>query len=175
MVSGILNWPNYSNEIPHLVDVTRNALPHLHDVTTTQQSTRQIQTLALSCPRDSFISSNRELLVRVPSEACVDLHLNTISRGSRGDIKTFVAKNLKGSANVCPGLRTRSTARLDLNGGTVCIRHGGQAKATTGSRANGFASGRSAAGGKIPYLIRATRTRPHLHDVPVSENPIRQI
>jgi len=165
------------DDVPDLVVVVIGALPHLGGSPRINIPTGQIQTFALICPRDPLVVGDCKLLVGVPREAGVDLHLDAVCGGAVGDVEALIPENLNSSTGNSPRLRSRPITFLDRNSRIIRITRDSQtfARCQTGLDLFSFC-GRSGAGvGEGPFLILATGAVPDLGRITSSNLPIRII
>jgi len=73
----------------------------LNDVSGCSITISEIETLSLSGPLDG-VTSGDELLVGVGNVAGVDLHQVAICSATVGNVETFVAEDVEGSAGQSP-------------------------------------------------------------------------
>jgi len=165
------------DDVPDLVVVVIGALPHLDSSPRVNIPIRQIQTFALTRPRDPLIACNCELLVGVPRETGVDLHLDAVRGGAVGDVETLVPENLNSPTGNSPRLRSRPITFLDRNRRVIGVTRDGQtfARRATGLDLFPFSGRRGASVGDGPFLVRAAGTRPELGRIPISDQSTRII
>jgi len=164
------------DDVPDLVVVVIGAFPHLGSSPRVNIPIGQIQTFTLVSPRDPLVASNRKLLVGVPCEASVDLHLDAVGGGAVGDIETLISENLNSSTSNSPRLRSRSITLLDRNGRVIGVTRHGQtfARRATGLDLVPFGGGRAGVGDG-PFLVRAAGAAPNLGRIPISDQSTRII
>jgi len=165
------------DDVPDLVIIVIGALPHLDSSPRINIPIGQIQALMHVRPRDPIVTSNCKLLVGVPSEAGVDLHLDTVGSGAIGHVKALISENLDRPTSNIPRLRSRPITFLDCNSRVIGVTRGGQTFARRGTGLNLFSlsRGRGAGRGEGPSLVCVAIAVPDLDSAPRSKLSIRII
>jgi hypothetical protein len=73
--------------------MTRNR--RTYDVAIVKAAVGKVKTLPLVCPSYTFVPSVRELLVSIPVNACIDLHLVSVLGTAVGDVEALVVVDVE--------------------------------------------------------------------------------